>query len=265
MRDILSDLEGDPTPSDADPMRRARNQMRQPKVRRFYKDVTVDGPEEGPFAVLLDRKPALTPGRNPLSLPTRAAAQLAADEFAAQGETLEPMTMPVVRLVNTAIDGVAADPQAVLEDVQRYASSDLLCYRADAPKELVARQADAWDPVLDWAHGALHARFILSEGVMHVDQPRESIALVGAHLRQRAEPFRLAALHVMTSLTGSALLAIAVEAHAITPDEAWAAAHVDEDWNIDLWGEDAEAAARRAGRAREMMAAASLIEALDAS
>jgi chaperone required for assembly of F1-ATPase len=262
MREILSDLEGGPTPSDADPMRRAQNQMRQPKLRRFYKDVTVEGAEEGPFAVLLDGKPALTPGRNRVKLPTLAAARLVASEFAAQGETLEPLTMPVIRLVNTAIDGVAADPQAVMEDVQRYASSDLVCYRADAPRELVARQAESWDPVLDWAHGALHARFILSEGITHVDQPRETIALVGAHLRLRAEPFRLAALHVMTTLTGSALLALAVEDRALSADEAWAAAHVDEDWNVAQWGEDAEAAARRAVRAREMRAAASLLAAL---
>jgi chaperone required for assembly of F1-ATPase len=262
MREILSDLEGGPAPSDADPMRRAQNQMRQPKIRRFYKDVTVEGAEEGPFAVLLDGKPALTPGRNRVQLPTLAAARLVADEFAAQGETLEPLTMPVIRLVNTAIDGVAADPQAVMEDVQRYASSDLVCYRADAPRELVARQAESWDPVLDWAHGALHARFILSEGITHVDQPRETIALVGAHLQQRSEPFRLAALHVMTTLTGSALLALAVEDRALSADEAWAAAHVDEDWNVAQWGEDAEAAARRAMRAREMLAAAGLLDAL---
>lgn len=262
MRDILSDLDRDPAPSDADPIRRAQNQMRQPRVRRFYTAVSVDSPEDGRFCVMLDRKPALTPGRKPLALPTLAAAQLVADEFAAQGEMLDPMTMPATRLVNTAIDGVATDPQAVLEDIQRYASSDLLCYRADAPQKLVARQAEAWDPVLEWVHATLHARFILSEGVMHVEQPRETIALVGAHLRLRSEPLRLAALHVMTTLTGSALLALAVEGGALAPEEAWAAAHVDEDWNVELWGEDTEAAARRAMRAREMMAAAALIEAL---
>ena len=264
MRDILSDLDNGPGPSDADPMRRAQNQMRQPKPRRFYKDADVDGPEEGPFSVTLDGKLARTPGRNPLRLPTRAAARLVADEFAAQGEMLEPMAMQVTRLVNTAIDGVATDPQAVLEDVLRYASSDLICYRADAPQGLVDRQADAWDPVLDWVRSAIHARFMLAEGVMHVEQPRETIALVGAHLADRAEPLRLAALHVMTTLMGSALLALAVEAGELSAEEAWAAAHVDEDWNIARWGEDAEAAARRAGRRAEMMAAAALLDALRA-
>lgn len=262
MCDLLSDLENGAGPSDADPMRRAQNQMRQPKPRRFYEQAGVDEPEEGAFSVTLDGKTAQTPGRNPVRLPTWAAARLVADEFAAQGDTLEPMAMQVTRLVNTAIDGVATDPQAVLEDVLRYAASDLICYRADAPQGLVERQAEAWDPVLDWARAAIHARFMLAEGVMHVEQPRETIALVRAHLAGRAEPFRLAALHVMTTLMGSALLALAVEAGELSSEEAWAAAHVDEDWNVSQWGQDAEAAARRAGRRAEMMAAAALLEAL---
>lgn len=263
MRDLLRDLENGPGPSDPDPMRRAQNQMRQPRLRRFYRDVGIEGADEGPFAVTLDGKAARTPGRNLLRLPSRAAARLVADEFAAQGETLDPLTMQATRLVNTAIDGVATDPQAVIEDVLRYAASDLVCYRADAPQELVERQSGAWDPVLDWARAALHARFILAEGVMHVEQPREAIALLGAHLAARSEPFRLAALHVMTTLMGSALLALAVEAAELSPEAAWAAAHVDEDWNISQWGEDAEASARRALRGSEMMAAAALLKALD--
>ncbi|MCB1453820.1 MAG: ATPase, partial [Rhizobiaceae bacterium] len=163
----------------------------------------------------------------------------------------------------TAIDGVADDVQAVLEDVLRYASSDLICYRADAPQELIGRQSDAWDPVLDWAQSALGARFILAEGVMPVEQPRETIAVLGAYLAQRREPFRIAALHVMTSLMGSALLALAVDAGELDMDGAWVAAHVDEDWNINQWGEDVEAARRRAQRQLEMRAAGALIGALD--
>ena len=116
--------------------------------------------------------------------------------------------MPVTRLVNTAIDGVATDPQAVLEDILRFSSSDLVCYRADGPEALVARQAEAWDPILDWVRSALGARFFLAEGVMHVEQPREAIGAVGIHLRQRDDVLRLAALHVITAITGSALLAL---------------------------------------------------------
>ncbi|MBZ9740474.1 MULTISPECIES: ATP12 family chaperone protein [unclassified Mesorhizobium] len=263
MRDILNDLETGKYLSDPDPVRRAQIQMKTPLPKRFYKEVSVT-PVEGGFAVHLDGKPVRTPGKALLALPTEAAAALVADEFAQQGETINPMTMPVMRLVNTAIDGVATDPQAVLEDVLRFASSDMLCYRADAPQGLVERQNEQWDPVIDWARASLGARFNLAEGIIHVEQPRETIAVLGSHLAQRAEPLRLAAIHVMTSLTGSALLALAVDFGALDGEEAWAAGHVDEDWQIAQWGQDAEAVARRATRKRDMMAAVSLLEALRA-
>jgi len=261
MRDLLNDLEAGKLVSDPDPMRRAQNQMRQALPKRFYKEAEAVETPEG-FAVQLDGRPVRTPGRALLALPSAAAAALVAAEFAAQDKTIDPVTMPVLRIVNTAIDGVAPDMQAVLEDVMRFSASDLLCYRADAPEALVARQAEAWDPVLDWARSALGARFFLAEGVMHVEQPRESVAAVGLWLRQRQEPFRLSAIHVMTTLTGSALLALAVEAEALTPEEAWTAAHVDEDWNAEQWGEDAEAAARRVVRRKEFDAAVALVRSL---
>ena len=263
MRDILNDLEAGKYLSDPDPVRRAQIQMKTHLPKRFYEAVSVAPLEDG-FAVHLDGKPVRTPGKALLALPTEKAAQLVAGEFDAQGETIDPVTMPVLRLVNTAIDGVASDPQAVLEDVLRFASSDLTCYRADAPQALVERQNQHWDPVIDWARSALGARFNLAEGVIHVEQPRESIAVLGAHLAQRAEPLRLAAIHVMTSLTGSALLALAVDYGALDGEAAWAAGHVDEDWQAEHWGQDAEAVSRRAARKRDMMAAVSLLEALKA-
>jgi chaperone required for assembly of F1-ATPase len=261
MRDILNDLETGKYLSDPDPVRRAQIQMKTPLPKRFYKTVSV-APAEDAVAVHLDGKPVRTPGKALLALPTKAAATLVADEFAAQGETIDPVTMPVMRLVNTAIDGVASDPQAVLEDILRFASSDLLCYRADAPQGLVDRQNQHWDPVIDWARATLGARFNLAEGIIHVEQPRESIAVLGVHLAQRADPLRLAAIHVMTSLTGSALLALAVDFGELDADAAWAAGHVDEDWQIEQWGQDAEAVARRSARKRDMMAAVALLEAL---
>ena len=263
MRDILNDLEAGKYLSDPDPVRRAQIQMKTPLPKRFYKTVSV-APTEGGFAVHLDGKPVRTPGKALLALSTEKAAQLVAGEFDAQGETIDPVTMPVLRLVNTAIDGVASDPQAVLEDVLRFASSDLTCYRADAPQGLVERQNQHWDPVIDWARSVLGARFNLAEGIIHVEQPRESIAVLGAHLAQRAEPLRLAAIPVMTSLTGSALLALAVDYGALDGEAAWAAGHVDEDWQIEHWGQDAEAVSRRAARKRDMMAAVSLLDALKA-
>ncbi|TGP96309.1 MULTISPECIES: ATP12 family chaperone protein [unclassified Mesorhizobium] len=263
MRDILNDLEAGKYLSDPDPVRRAQIQMKTPLPKRFYKEVSVV-PVEAGFAVQLDGRPVRTPGKALLALPTEAAATLVAGEFAEQGETINPVTMPVMRLVNTAIDGVASDPQAVLEDILRFASSDLLCYRADAPQGLVERQNEQWDPVIDWARASLGVRFNLAEGIIHVEQPRETIAVLGSHLAQRAQPLRLAAIHVMTSLTGSALLALAVDFGELDGEEAWAAGHVDEDWQIAQWGQDAEAVARRTARKRDMMAAVSLLEALQA-
>lgn len=261
MRDILKDLESGRVLSDPDPMRRAQIQMKAPLPKRFYKAVTVEPAEPG-YAVKLDGKSARTPGKAPLVLPTMPAARLVADEFEAQGETIDPVRMPALRLVNTAIDGVASDPQAVLEDILRFAASDLLCYRAEGPQRLIELQNAAWNPVLDWARSSLGARFNLAEGIIHVEQPRESIAVLGVHFRQRTEPFTLASLHVMTTLTGSALLALAVEAGEIDPETGWTAAHVDEDWQIEHWGQDAEAIAHRAHRKRDFLAAVALLEAL---
>jgi chaperone required for assembly of F1-ATPase len=261
MRDLLNDLEAGRHLSDPDPTRRAQKLMKAPLPRRFYRQAAVAEVAEG-FAVHLDGKPARTPAKAVLVLPTRQVAELVAAEFAAQSENIDPMTMPVLRLVNTVIDGVAHDTQPIIEDILRFASSDLLCYRAESPERLVERQAETWDPVIDWARAALGARFVLAEGVMHVEQPREAIGAIGIHLRQRDEPFRLSAIHLMTTLMGSALLALAVEAGEIDAARAWAAAHVDEDWNNEHWGEDYEAAQRRKLREADMMAAVKLIEGL---
>lgn len=263
MRDLLNDLEDGKTPAELDPIRRAQSTMKKPLPKRFYKDVAVAAQEESGFAVQLDGKSVRTPSANTVLLPNEATALLVAREYEAQGDEIDPATMPVTRLVNTAIDGVAAHAQTVLEDVLRYVTGDLVCYRAPSPERLVELQAQAWDPVLDWAQQHMGAHFVLAEGVIHVEQPREAIAAVSAYMRQKNEPFRLAALHVMTTLMGSALLSLAVEARELTPDEAWSAAHVDEDWNIGLWGADSEATLRRSARQRDMMGAATLLRALD--
>jgi chaperone required for assembly of F1-ATPase len=265
MRDLLNDLDAGRFLSDPDPVKRARNQMKAALPKRFYKAVTTAEEEESGHVVKLDGRSVRTPAGAVLVLPNAAVAKLVADEYAAQEEHINPLTMPVTRLANTAFDGVSSAADAVLEDVLKFSTSDLLCYRAGAPEALIERQAEAWDPVLDWVHSELGARFLLAEGVMHVEQPRETIGAVAIHLRKRAEPFRLAAIHLMTSLTGSALLALAVEAKALDAETAWTAAHIDENWNIEHWGEDPEATKRQANRRRDMMAAAALIEALDAN
>lgn len=258
MRDILTDLETGPFHTDDDPVKRAQRLTKPVMPKRFYKIVAVEEAPEG-WTVTLDGKATRTPGQKLIALPSEVVARLVADEFAAQADVVNLATMPAYRLANTAIDGVASDPQAVIEDIMRFAATDMTCYRADGPERLVGLQEEAWDPIHDWARAALGARFILSQGVMHVDQPRESIASVGLHLRQDGDPLRLAALHVMTSISGSALIALAREAEALTLEEAWAAAHVDEDWNIAQWGEDDEAKARRAFRHRDFQAADAIL------
>jgi chaperone required for assembly of F1-ATPase len=226
---------------------------------RFYKEVAVKDEEGGETSLLLDGKPVRTPGKASLTLPGRAVAEAVASEWRAQGERIDPSTMPLTRLANSAIDGVKGREQAVIDDIARHAASDLLCYRAEGPNLLVEAQGKHWDPVLALARDELKAPLVLSEGIVHVMQPEASIARIRGEFED-LDPFSLAALHVMTALTGSALLALAVLKGRLSPEEAWEAAHVDEDFQISQWGEDAEAMARRENRRRDFAASARLLQ-----
>ena len=230
--------------------------MQKPLIKRFYKAATAS--EAPPWHVLLDGRAIKTPAKRALTLPTAAAAQAVADEWNAQQATINPATMPLTRFANTAIDAVADTASAVAADIVSYAGRDLLCYRADQPSELAHAQAAKWDPVLDWAAKSCDARFTVVAGIMPVDQPDNALAAIASAL-QPHDPFRLTALHVMTTLTGSAILALAHSNGAINADDAWSAAHVDEDYQIALWGGDEEAAARRAARRLEFLAASELL------
>ena len=260
MRDIFTELAA-PELSDPDPTRRAQIQMKQPLPKRFYKDVTIRAAEGG-HEILLDGRPVKTPKKQALLLPTEAAARLVAEEWERQVEVIDPLSMPVTRLSNTAIDGIAQELDAVHQDIVKYSGTDLLCYRADSPEGLVALQAEQWDPVLYWLAESKNARFILAEGIIHRDQPEQAIASFDRALAAHRDAFRLASLHVVTTLTGSAMLALAFAEGRLTDAEVWQAAHVDEDWQIRQWGEDAEATARRAKRWTEMQAAAHLFAAV---
>jgi len=235
--------------------------MRPTVVRRFYAAASA-APVAGGFALRLDGRGARTPAGNRLLFPTLALAELAAQEWAGQGETIDPASMPVTRIANSAIDGVAAAIGETRAGLAAYAETDLLCYRAEAPEELVEAEVAAYDPVLDWARETYGARFILGEGVTHVRQPEPVLQAIRTELQAFDEPFALAALHVMTTLTGSILLALAVFRGRLSAGEAWRIAHVDEDFQIRQWGEDDEATARRAARWREMEAAGKIAEAL---
>lgn len=248
-------------PSPIDPVALARRDQIKPLPRRSYKSVTIE-PQADRFVLMLDGRPATTPAKDILALPTRALAEAVAAEWAVQADVVNPATMPLTRLVNVALDGVAREPSVIVAEIAKYGNSDLLCYRADGPESLVKAQAALWDPILAASEARLDARFLCSEGVVFIDQPARTKqalqAAVEAVQAQMFGHFKLAALHVMTALTGSVLIALAVAAGETSIEAAWAAAHVDEDYQIGLWGEDQEAMARRAHRYEEMTTAALL-------
>ncbi len=243
-------------PSNGESRRPGQEPLR-PLPKRFYKTVSVEGAAGG-FRLLLDGKPVRTPAKRELRLPTQALADAIASEWAAQGERIDPSSMPLTKLANSSIDGVAARAGEVRAEIVKYAGSDLVCYRAESPLELVRRQSAHWDPILAWAREAHGAQFHTVHGIMPVEQPAGATAAVAQAIASD-DPFRLAAIHVMTTIMGSAMLALAHAGGHVTADAAWAAAHVDEDWQISQWGEDAEAMARRDRRWAEMQAASRLL------
>jgi len=236
-----------------------REPMRPALPKRFYQRAAADpAAVEGGYSVLLDGRAVRTPGKRPLALPTLALAAAVAAEWDAQSGVVDPATMPLTRIANTTLDGVVGAEGPLAADVAAYAMSDLLCYRATAPADLVRRQAGLWDPVVRWAEDRFGLGLAIADGLMPVAQPE---GLRAAVLDEVADlgPFGLAALHVMTTLTGSALLPIAVARERLTPEAAWQVAHVDEDYQIEQWGADAEAVARRAARWVEMAAAGRML------
>lgn len=245
-------------PDKPGPMQAAQSAMRPPLPKRFYKTVRV-GEADGSFAIFLDGKPIKTPAKRALVLPARGLAEEAAQEWERQDNEIDPGTMPMTRLANVALDRVGEKAAETADEVRRYAASDLVLYRADDPEGLVAQQAKHWDPVLRWAREALGANFILSSGVNHVAQPDSALTAAGREIDRYRAPFALAALAGITQLTGSALIALMLGRGALTPVEAWNAAHVDEDWNARQWGEDTEAAAGRGRRFAEFEAAAKML------
>jgi chaperone required for assembly of F1-ATPase len=238
------------------PMRAAQANMRPQALRRFYKNADVEAAEGGLFALSLDGRRARTPARNPLAAVSGPLMLKVAEEWERQRETIDPADMPLTRLLNSAIDGVARTMSETRADLARYAGSDLLCYRAEEPDTLVARQAHAFDPVLRWAADALGARFVVTAGLVHVTQPPEALAAVRDALATIDDPIALAALSVMTTLTGSVVLALAVERGFLSADDAWAIAHVDEDFQAERWGVDSDAKRQREARRSDFEAAA---------
>jgi chaperone required for assembly of F1-ATPase len=256
MRDVFEEIFALEGLQAVDPTVAARRHMR-PLKRRFYDEVTVRDDAAG-FAVALDGRPVKTPARRALAAPRRPLGEAIAAEWRAQTEFIDPAGMPMTRLANTIIDGVAAAQDEIAGDIIKYLGSDLVCYRAATPERLVARQSLHWDPILAWAKAALGAEFATAQGITHVRQPDEAIARASAAIPRN--PWRLGAVHAITTLTGSALIALALALGDIGLNAAWTAAHVDEDWNMELWGRDELGLKRRAYRFAEMTAAARVLE-----
>ncbi len=217
--------------------------------KRFYKHVTVT--ED--LGIALDGRAVKTPMKAPLRLPTRALAEAVAAEWADQGEEIRPATMTLTKLANTAIDRVGQHRAALEQEVLDYANSDLVCYRTDRPPDLVARHVKDWDPIVDWARTDLDAPFEVTHGILHRPQPEAALAAFGTAVAALSD-FELAAFHSIMTLTGSALIAMMLARRAVVPEAAWLAAHVDEDYQVEHWGQDSEAQARRAARYAEFMA-----------
>ena len=254
MRDIFTEIfENQPL----DPREAARRGARPTLRKQFYQRAHVGEAAPGGFPLKLDGKPVRTPARRPLAAPTvaLAGADRRGVERAAGGRRPGAHAAHPARQRSDRRGGGRAEP--VADEVVQYLGSDLLCYRAEAPDGLVESQTRHWDPVLAWARDTLGARFVLGQGVVHVAQPDETIAALRATIP--AEPWRLGALSVITTLTGSGLLALALARGAIEPEAAWAAAHVDEDWQMVQWGRDDDALERRAYRRAEFDAAATVL------
>ncbi|MCC0064684.1 MAG: ATPase [Defluviimonas sp.] len=222
-------------------------------ARRFWQEVTVE-PVEGGWSVRLDARLLRTPAKAPLVVPTPALAEALAAEWRAVEGTVDPRLMPVTRGVNAAIDKVVPQRAEVAALIAEYGGTDLLCYRAEAPAELVARQAAGWDPMLRWAAETHGVVLRVTRGIAPVQQPRDSLERLRAKV-DAVGPFELAALHDLVALSGSLILGLAATDQHFSPDALWQLSRIDENWQAELWGEDSEAAIAAANKRRDFLAA----------
>ena len=231
-------------------------------MKRFWK-VAEAAAEDGGWGVRLDERPLRTPGRALLIVPSKALAKAIADEWASAEETVDPRAMPLTGLANAAIDRVALDLAAFAAGLARYAEADLACYRAEGPETLIALQRQSWDSLLGWARRRFDVDFAVTSGIVHVAQPKPTVDRL-AHEVAALDGFRLAGLSPLVTIGGSLVAALAVREGALTPDEAWDAVSIDERWQIEKWGSDAEAELAIANRRRDFLAAARFLELLAA-
>lgn len=230
-------------------------------AKRFWKETTV-GDADGGFQVLLDGRAVKTPAKSSLVVPSRALADAMAAEWDAQEDAVDPNTMPVTRMSNSAIDKVSVQHAAVADMLAAYGNCDLLCYRATSPQELVARQAESWDPILDWAVDSLDVRLEPVAGVMHEEQDARSVRKM-SHMVHALSPFQLTAFHDLVSISGSLVLAFAVIQGRLDADAAWQLSRLDELWQEELWGKDEEAQQLVEKKAKDFALAAWFFSAIE--
>lgn len=226
-------------------------------MKRFYKAVTTNDAGE----ILLDGRPVKTPARAGLILPNPRLAEAVAAEWAAQGEDIRPQDMPLTGLANAAIDRVTPAQAAFAAGLAQYGETELLCYRADGPPDLIARQAQRWDPLLDWAGTRFGVGFTRVTGIMHQPQPMATVLRLGTAVAQN-DPFRLAALSPLVTISGSLVIGLALLDEAVLPEDAFDIAHLDELWQVEHWGEDDLALAARAVRRQDFLAACHFLDLL---
>lgn len=230
-------------------------------MKRFWKEVATER-EDGGWTIKLDGRPVKTPARASLIVPTEALADAIAEEWRGVGETIDPRAMPLTGLANAAIDRVAPERQVFAQTLAEYAEADLACYRAEGPRELVARQEHSWDELLGWARRRFDVDFATTSGLMHVAQPQATVERL-ANGVAALDAFHLAGLSPLVTVGGSLVAALAVLEKALTPEEAWDAVSIDDRWQLEQWGADAEAAQALENRRRDFFAAARFLELLD--
>ena len=235
--------------------RLSRDRIHRPLPKRFYKSVAVTDQ----LGIALDGRTVKTPLKAALVLPTRALAEAVAAEWNAQVDIINPHAMPLTKLANTAIDRAAIEKSKIAAEILEFAGSDMVCYRTENPAGLILRQTTHWDPIIAWAKADLKVDFATVNTITHKRQSAAALQALEAHIKS-LDPFSFVAVHNLTTLTGSALLAAMVAAGKIPPDAAWLAANVDEDWQIETWGGDAEAMARRAARFDEFSASVMFVK-----
>lgn len=232
--------------------------MSEWKAKRFWKSATAETVEDG-WAVHLDGRAVRTPAKAILTLPTHALAADIAAEWDAQTDVIDPGTMPLTRAANSAIDKVIPQRAAIIDMLAEYGDTDLLCYRAEKPEELITRQAQGWDPLLEWAAQTFGVRFAVAAGVMHVAQSAQVSSAMKAALNE-ADPFALTALHDLIMLSGSLVLALAVVHGRLSVEDAWDLSRIDENWQQEKWGADAEEAKVVQGKRTQFLNAKALFD-----